>query len=139
MLLLVSFLLSFNAQVAGWELFADTRFKWEYDERIGMEVQIPKFSEKIRALEGTKVSLSGHYLPLQMEGNRIIISKLPYASCFFCGGGAGPESVAEVFFAGDMPRLKPDQIVQVKGKLKLNTYDLEHMVFILTDATVIKK
>ena len=96
--LLISLLIGAITQVSGWEAFADTEFKWEYAEEFGMEVEIPVFDKKIEALEGTEITLTGHYLPLELEGERIIISKLPYASCFFCGGGVGQESVAEVVF-----------------------------------------
>ena len=58
------------------------------------------------------------------------------SQCFFCGGG-GPESVAEVNFATDPGRVKVDDLITVKGKLKLNTEDLDHINFILTDAVLV--
>ena len=58
------------------------------------------------------------------------------SQCFFCGGG-GPESVAEVNFAKDPGRFQVDDLITVKGKLKLNSDDLDHINFILTDAVLI--
>lgn len=137
--LLVSLLLFFPPQVSGWEVFLDTRFKWEYVEEFGMEVEVPIFSKSVKSLENTEITLTGHYLPLDLEGDRVIISKLPYASCFFCGGGAGQESVAEVVFDQVQRPFRADELLTVKGRLQLNLDDYEHLVFILTDAKVIQQ
>ena len=99
---------------------------------------MPVFGREIKELDGTEITLTGHYLPLDLEGNRIIISKLPYASCFFCGGGVGQESVAEIEFNTVQRPFRMDELVTVKGTLKLNEDDFEHLVFILKDAKVIQ-
>ncbi len=138
MLIVISLLLILPNQVAGWEAFQDTRFKWQYAEEFGMEVEVPVFGREIKELDGTEITLTGHYLPLDLEGNRIIISKLPYASCFFCGGGVGQESVAEIEFNTVQRPFRMDELVTVKGTLKLNEDDFEHLVFILKDAKVIQ-
>ena len=67
----------------------------------------------------------------------IILSKDPMSQCFFCGGG-GPESVAEVDFAKDPGAFQVDDLITVRGKLKLNSDDLDHINFILTEAVLIK-
>jgi hypothetical protein len=59
------------------------------------------------------------------------------SQCFFCGGG-GPESIAEVYFNKATPKFKTDDVLKVKGKLKLNTNDVEHVNFILMEAVLIK-
>ncbi len=56
--------------------------------------------------------------------------------CFFCGG-ASPASVAEIYFKVKPPRFKADQIIAVRGILKLNDSDIDHMNFILNDAELI--
>ncbi len=137
MLLFISFFLTGVAQAPGWEVFADTRFKWQWSEEFGAEVGVPVFSQKTKLLDGKEVILTGHYLPLEMKGNRIIISKFPYASCFFCGG-SGQESVAEVVFNSAQRRFRMDELITVKGRLRLNVDDYAHLVFILEDATMIK-
>ncbi|MEM7297267.1 MAG: hypothetical protein AAF391_03260 [Bacteroidota bacterium] len=136
--LFVNFLLPFIVQVSGWEIFENTRFKWEYSDKIGLEVEIPSFDKKIQELEGKEITLTGHYLPLELDGDRIVISRLPYASCFFCGGGVGQESVAEVMFNSVQRPFRMDEIITVKGRLKLNKDDFDHLVFILEDAKVIQ-
>jgi len=136
--IIISIILAFIPRPSGWEIFEDTRFKWEFDEDLGLEVEIPIFDDNIVKLGGQEVTLTGHYLPLELEGNRIILSKFPYAQCFFCGGGVGQESVAEVEFGAVQRPFRMDELITVKGRLKLNVRDYEHLVFILTDAKVIQ-
>jgi hypothetical protein len=60
------------------------------------------------------------------------------SQCFFCGGG-GPESIAEVNFAKEPRKFQVDDLITVKGKLKLNADNLDHVNFILTDAVLVSK
>ena len=135
--LLAGILISVFSQISGWEIFSKTQFEWRYIERVGMEVEVPIFDEKIKALEGKEVTLAGYYLPFDIEGNRVIISQQPYASCFFCGGGVGLESVAEIQFDTEQRIFELDEILKVRGRLKLNTDEYGHLVFILTNSTVL--
>ncbi len=135
-LLLTSFS-PFQTPVSGWEIFAQTKFEVEYMEEKSMYADIPIFDEKIKSLEGEEITLTGYYLPISIDGNRVILSKLPYASCFFCGGGVGLESVAEIQFKSQRLKFKPDELVTVKGRLKLNEREYGHLVFIITDATIL--
>lgn len=137
MLAMVNVLVALLFQVSGWEIFSNTRFEWQYIEEMEMEAEIPIFDDKIKSLEGEEITLTGYYLPIDIEGNRIIISKQPYASCFFCGGGAGLESVAEIQLETKQPPFEMDQLLTIKGRLKLNEREYGHLVFILTDASVI--
>ena len=136
--ILISLLITVSSQVSGWEAFADTQFKWEYAEEFGMEVEVPIFDDKVKALEGKEITLTGHYLPLEIEGERIVISKMPYANCFFCGGGVGQESVAEVVFNSVQRPFRLDELLTIRGTLKLNVDDYDHLVFILEDAKIIQ-
>jgi hypothetical protein len=122
-----------------WSLFAKTKFEPKYVEEIKEYVFAPTFPPELKSLEGKEITLEGFYVPFAPEGESfIILSKYPQSQCFFCGGG-GPESVAEVKFAKDPPRFKTDDLITVRGKLKLNAMDLEHMNFIITDAVLVSK
>lgn len=120
----------------GWDLFARVKFEAKYIKEANSYFLAPVFDQKIISLAGTEITLKGYYMPMETEQNQLIISKNPYASCFFCGG-AGPESVAEALLKAKSPRLKVDQIITVKGKLKLNDKDINHMNFILVEAEII--
>jgi len=133
---LVSFAAS--AQTDGWSSFAKTKFDAKYNDKAGEYFLYPTFSADLTSMVGKEFSLEGYYLPIDVEGNAyIILSKFPYSQCFFCGG-AGPESIAEVFFKTKPGKFDPDQYIRVKGKLKLNDGDLEHGNFILEEAVLIK-
>jgi len=121
----------------GWVLFAQVEFEPQYFESEETYFMVPKFSNELKRKEGTVVELRGYYIPFDLPSNSLIISRGPYASCFFCGG-AGPESVAEVIFKTKIPKLKLDQRIKVRGKLRLNKSDVNHMSFQLVDAEFVE-
>ena len=49
-------------------------------------------------MEGKNIVLEGFIVPFDglFEPDKIILSSLPIASCFFCGG-SGPETVAQIY------------------------------------------
>ena len=139
--ILVIGLLMSTAQVCaqgsrGWESFEGVKFESQYDERIDDYQLLPEFSADILAKEGTVVELTGYYVPFDLEDGAVILSRYPYAQCFFCGN-AGPESVAEVYFKQKELKFLPDQLLSVSGVLKLNTKDADHLNFILEQAELI--
>lgn len=136
-LFLIFFLISpFQDGEDGWKLFARVRFVPKYFSEYKEKFLVPSFEPAILSKVGAEITVRGHYLPFEMQANSIIISKFPYAACFFCGG-AGPESVVEVIFSRKPPKFKSDQVITVKGKLRLNDKDVNHMNFILDDAELL--
>src|SRR5690242_3542943 len=122
-----------------WNEFAKTKFEPKYQEKIGEYVFYPSFTPELKALVGKEITIEGFYVPFAPEeGNYIILSKYPMSQCFFCGGG-GPESIAEVTFKDGSTKSQVDDHISIKGKLKLNTDDVEHVNFIITDAVIVKK
>lgn len=116
-----------------WERFADVRYEKSYDE-YG-EIYVPKFGEDVMKMNGKSVSLKGFIIPFDgmFEPKHIILSSLPIASCFFCGG-SGPETVAEAYLKEEVKyTAKP---VTVTGKLELNDTDYNQLMYILRDAEV---
>ena len=127
------------AQTDGWALFAKTKFDAKYNDKAGEYFLYPTFSDELKNMVGKELDMEGYYLPIEVEGDAyIILSKFPFSQCFFCGG-AGPESIAEVFFKTKPEKFEPDQFIRVKGKLKLNEKDIEHGNFILDEAVLVKK
>lgn len=119
-----------------WSILARVKFTEKFYKELNEYYLVPLLDTRIRAYEGKPFTLKGHYLALDLEDRRaIVLSKNPYAACFFCGG-AGPESVAEVIFDGKRPRLKADQVITVTGVLKLNDKDLNHLNFIIEQAHI---
>ncbi|MEJ1237646.1 hypothetical protein WBG78_05945 [Chryseolinea sp. T2] len=122
-----------------WALFAKTKFEPKYHEKAQEYLMHPNFPPEIKAMEGKEISVVGYFLPFAPEGSGyIIISKYPMSQCYFCGGG-GPESIAEVNFAKSQAKFQMDDLITVKGKLKLNADDMDHINFIVVDAELIKR
>ena len=119
-----------------WKTLTKIGWKKEFNEYIGAEVEMPIFSEEVKALNGEEIVIEGFVLPLDLsQGDYLILSMFPYASCFFCGN-AGPETVMEVYMKE--PKLyASDEKVTFKGKLKLNFDDGMHLVYMLQEAVPI--
>lgn len=136
-LLLVWLFFASSPAVDGWEIFARVKFNPTLIKELNEYFLVPFFDSRIKAYEGKEIILRGHFMPMELEDNNVIIlSKFPYSQCFFCGG-AGPESVAEIKLISRRPRLKADQVITVKGILSLNDLDVNHMNFILNNATLV--
>lgn len=120
-----------------WSMFQRVPFKEKLNRDFGMDFFYPEFTEELKALKGKEVVLRGFYIPLDLiDTQMLILSKYPMAECFFCGA-AGPESVAVVYLQSKVPRMKVDEIVEVRGILDLNATDVEEMTFIIRNATII--
>jgi hypothetical protein len=122
-----------------WNEFAKTKFEPKYYEKLGEYLFYPNFSAELKAMVGKEITVEGYYVPFAPEdGQYIIVSKYPMSQCFFCGGG-GPESIAEVNFAKTPAKFQVDDLITVKGKLRLNIDNLDHVNFILDEAVLVSK
>lgn len=121
----------------GWDIFSDVTFYPKYFEEAGEELATPKFTEALKQLDGKEIELSGFYIPFDMD-SAFMLSALPFSSCFFCGG-AGAETVAEIQVNPLPKNMAADTFLKVRGRLKLNDWNLDHMNFILEEARIIEK
>lgn len=128
------FLLSSAAQAQkgkdAWESLADVKFKSRMVD--GYEIDSPVFGSKVKALQSKQIYLKGYVLPLEVgDKKQFIFSLYPYNLCYFCGG-AGPETVVEVQAKSPIAYcIKP---IIIKGRLRLNAKDYNHLMYILEDA-----
>jgi len=120
-----------------WKTLARITYKKEYDEFLGFKIDKPVFSDQIKALNGKEVTVKGFIIPVEgYKGQKeFILSAFPYSMCFFCGG-AGPESVMEV--SAIEPIDYSAESVVIKGKLKLNSDDVNKLMYSLTEAKLVK-
>lgn len=130
--------LSCFAQDSSWPAMADVTIQLVKDEATGYDLEVPIFGEKAKALDGKEVVLPGYMVPLQemLSQNYFVISALPYNMCFFCGS-AGPETVAEVNTSYDVKYTSKK--IRIKGRLKLNYDEPEHLMYIITNAKLIEE
>lgn len=120
-----------------WKTLAKITYKKEYDDFLGFKIDKPVFSEEIKALNGKEVTVKGFVIPVEgyKSHKEFIFSAFPYSMCFFCGG-AGPESVMEVL-ASEAVEYSAEAIT-LRGKLKLNSDDVNKLMYELTDARLVK-
>lgn len=123
-----------NIITIDWNILNDIILNECFNETIGEYYWCPEFGSIVKELEGKTVALKGYILPF--EGGYFVLSKNPMASCFFCGG-SGPQSIVDLKFKG--PRaFKMDAYMTFKGRLRLNTDNLEELFYVLDDADVYK-
>jgi hypothetical protein len=81
--------------------------------------------------------VKGFIIPVEgyKSHKEFILSAFPYSMCFFCGG-AGPESVMEVT-SNDAVEYSAESVV-LKGKLTLNSDDVNKLMYSLTEARLVK-
>jgi len=121
----------------GWATLADVTYRTVADPQSGYDMDVPEFGQKVLALQGQKVRLKGFMVPLDylLKKQYFVLSSMPFNLCFFCGG-AGPETVVEVF--SKEPISLTEDMVWVEGVLKVNTVnDPEKLMYQIVAAEVI--
>jgi len=121
-----------------WKTLAKITYKKEFDEFLGFKIDVPVFADAVKDLEGTEVEVKGYIIPVEgyESHTEFIFSAFPYNMCFFCGG-AGPETVMEVE-ASEPVEYTSEQVI-LKGTLRLNDQDINRLMYLLEDATWVKK
>ena len=121
-----------------WKTLAKITYTKEYDELMGFKIDKPVFSDAIKAKEGQEVTVKGYIIPVEgyKSHTEFIFSAFPYNMCFFCGG-AGPETVMEV--QSLEPVKYTAEAVTIKGKLILNAEDVNRLMYLLEDVTLVKE
>jgi len=116
-----------------WKTLSDVSFTDKYIEEEDAYVLYPHFGSKVKSLQGKEVFLKGYLLIMDPDEGIYILSRAPFSSCFFCGN-SGPESIVELKLKPNHPNYKMDQIVTIKGKLRLNKEDIYHCNYIFEGA-----
>lgn len=115
-----------------WSLLGKIDYLKKPDKVYG-EIMFPIVNPKLKALQGKEVTISGFIIPIDTKN--YAISKNVFAACFFCGK-SGPETLAGIKFKGDLPKLKTDQFVTLKGKFRYNDNDVEDWIYHIENAVI---
>lgn len=120
-----------------WSTLAKITYKKQMDEVMGFTVDIPVFSDDVKALSGKEIMIKGYIIPVEgyKSHNEFVFSAFPYNMCFFCGG-AGPETVMEVY-ATDPVKYSAKQVT-IKGVLELNDTDINRLIYTIREAQLVK-
>jgi len=126
-----------NKKENTWKTLAKITYVKEYDEIMGFKIDKPVFSDKVKELAEKEVTVKGYIIPVEgyKSHTEFIFSAYPYNMCFFCGG-AGPETVMEVL-SKEPVKYTAEQVV-LKGKLVLNSDDINRLMYLLEDAVIVK-
>jgi hypothetical protein len=116
-----------------WKTLSKITFKKEFDEVLGLKIDVPVFAKEVKALEGKEVTVKGYIIPTDgyKSQTEFVFSAFPYNMCFFCGG-AGPETVMEI--SSKQPIQYTSEPVYLKGILKLNGADVNRLIYSLEKA-----
>ena len=133
--LLFSVHFSFAQTEITWNDLEDVEFEDVYYDEVDEFIAYPHFGQSVLNLSGVEVSLTGYILALDPDKGYYILSKGPFASCFFCGGG-GPETIVELELKNKNQYFMMDEVATIKGVLKLNADDIYQCVYILQNAEV---
>ena len=84
------------------------------------------------------VEIKGYIIPTDgyKSHTEFILSAFPYNMCFFCGG-AGPETVMEIY--AKTPIKFTSEAVTIRGKLELNSDDVNRLIYSLTNAEPVEE
>ena len=121
-----------------WLKLRDVYYESEYNEELYGYYQIAHFGETVESLDNKKVRITGYMLTLAPDEGIFVLSENPYADCFFCGFG-GPESAIELRLNPGYDDFLMDELVTVTGILRLKRDDVSSGVYIMDNATAIKK
>ena len=133
--LLFSVHFSFAQTEITWNDLEDVEFEDIFYDEVDEFIAYPHFGQSVMNLSGVEVSLTGYILALDPDEGYYILSKGPFASCFFCGDG-GPETIVELELKNKKQYFMMDEIATIKGVLKLNADDIYQCVYILQNAEV---
>jgi len=130
--------ISVSAQGDIWQQLSKITYKKEYSEIMGFKVDVPVFAEALQQLDGTEITIKGYIIPIEgyKSHTEFVFSAFPYSMCFFCGG-AGPETVMEVFAIEGVKYT--DDPVTLKGTLSLNDSDINRLIYSLTEAVLLEE
>jgi hypothetical protein len=118
-----------------WKTLEDVKFTSKYFEEVEAYYYYPHFGRTVKALEGKDVIIEGFVLAIDPDEGFYVLSRNPFAACFFCGA-SGPESIVELLLKSDDAYFEMDEVVTIKGRLRLNTDDLDFCNYILEEAEV---
>lgn len=129
-------LTAFAQSTSSWKVLSKVQIEKRFDDVLNYEIDFPTFSDEVKALDKKEITLEGWMIPLdELRGeNYFVLSALPFANCFFCGG-AGPETVVEVFSEKNIKFT--EKRIKVKGILNINADDPMKLMYIIQKAELI--
>lgn len=96
-----------------------------FDELYGkISVLGLQFSDKVKALDGKKVSMEGFMAPpLKAEADFFVLTEIPMALCPFCSSDADwPDNIVVIYLGGKQTFLPGGTRINVEGRLEMGSW-----------------
>ena len=117
-----------------WKQLGDIRYVTKSHPDYG-EVDYPQVNQLLKTRQGKEIIISGFAIPI--DSKSFALSKNVFASCFFCGK-SGPETIMGIHFkSDDLPKLKTDQYITLKGKFRYNETNVDDWIYHIDEAVII--
>lgn len=149
-LVFITFFLALNFSVFGqsseefWKVLEKINFEKKYDKNLKVNVDYPVFNEAIKKLEGEIIEVIAYALPFKtyaVENQDFIIvtkNRLKIKNYYFLPVPDDLTKWMQVYLKNkDNYQQYDEKKITIKGKLKLNSSDLNHLMYILEEAEVI--
>lgn len=120
-----------------WDMLFKMILVEKYSTKYKMKINVPEFDPTLQSLNRREIFITGYVIPTGITSNNFVLSKSPYAACYFCGQG-GVETVMSIKYKGKPRRYKTDDYVTLKGILELNSTNINELIYILHNAEEIK-
>lgn len=140
-----SFFLVIFLIMASNSAYSQLKLSWKdiidvYAKEVSFSEKNPALAIKgqgksLKDIEEKVITITGYFLDLDPEGEWFMVSKNPFATCFFCGK-SGPETILELIDYKNLKKYKSDDLVEVTGFFNI-VYDPEdRMSFVLEKASI---
>lgn len=120
-----------------WQMLFKVIFEPKWSKEYKMNLDMPVFDKSLLWINNKEVFISGFMIPVSVDKSRMVLSKNPNATCYFCGQG-GPETIMAIRFKGSHKRYKTDDYVTLKGVFELNGNNPNEFIYMLNNAEEIK-
>lgn len=116
-----------------WEMLSDVSFPKLGDQDLDTLAYYPLYGSETVQMHDRRVVVQGFIIVVDKRKGHYVLSRHPFAACYFCGGG-GVESIIDVVFLEEAPELRTDDYVSLEGTFLLNPENLEFGIYLLKDA-----
>jgi hypothetical protein len=133
---------SFAQQTVTWSDFSEITYVEKWDEEEKVFYMIPVFDNKLKAIDGKTVTITGYLFPIDVQSGYYILKadNKPFGCCMSHAGN--PNELIELRFENIDPKLLEKYAtrqITVTGNFELNENDIMALDLILESAMVINK
>jgi hypothetical protein len=121
-----------------WNALSELKFVNEYDSILGLNIDSPVFSKRIKKMEKSKIELEG-FIIYENEDGSLILSRLPNSQiAIICGKpNINPSRIVQLAHKKSTESYL-NKKVKVKGDLYLNYWNVNNFPYKLENTEIVK-